>query len=373
LQKVPELLKQHGWRSVALFTGSKSFRDTEGWNTFSTMCTDSGITLHPFIASGEPSPEFIDQSVESLRSSPADAVLSIGGGSVIDSGKAVSAMLAHEGSVRDYLEGVGEKKPTGEKIPFMALPTTSGTGSEASKNAVISEVGEKGFKKSLRHDSFVPDYAVIDPELVVSCPESITAASGLDAITQLMEAFVSTKASPMTDSLAIGGLMAAGRSFDTAVSEGTNLQARSDMAYAAFISGITLANAGLGLVHGIASPLGGHYPIPHGVACGTLIAEATRLIIDRLFDMEEPDNPALLKYAECGKYLRISNEGGVEENCDYLVSRLEQWIDTFSIPTLSEFGIQEDDLETIAQEAGIKNTPVELSKEDIVSILKKRL
>jgi alcohol dehydrogenase class IV len=294
-------------------------------------------------------------------------------------------MIRHEKPLKTYLEGVGSEKPTGEKVPFIAVPTTAGTGSEASKNAVISEIGPEGFKKSLRHDNFVPDIAVIDPELALSCPASVTAASGLDAITQIIEGYVSTKSSPMTDSLSVGGLKAAGRSFEKAVTDGTDLEARADMAYAAYISGVVLANAGLGVVHGIAGPLGGLHPVPHGVVCGTLIGEATRMIIDNLFEMGDEGFPALRKYAEAGTFLRAINKstdtsaekaadrGNIREKCDLLIETLRSWVDRYKIPKLGEYGIEEQHLGGIAKLSGLKNTPVELSKQEIITILKKRL
>jgi len=218
-----------------------------------------GLSLRRYPVSGEPSPEVVDRIAASLE---ADVVVAIGGGSAIDAGKAVAAMAEEGGSIVDYLEEVGTKPPTGRRRFLVAVPTTAGTGSEATANAVISRVGASGFKKSLRHEGYIPDIALIDPELALDCPPAVTAASGLDAITQLLEGFVSTGGNPLTDALGRSGLATAGRSFSRAVHEG-DLIARSAMAYAAYLSGVILAIAGLGIVHGIASPLGGAYPVPH--------------------------------------------------------------------------------------------------------------
>ena len=180
-------------------------------------------------------------------------------------------MLPLSDGIINYLEGV-ELNPPGSTVSFIAVPTTAGTGSEATKNAVISSIGESGFKKSLRHDNFIPDIAVIDPQLMLSCPETLTAACGLDAIAQLLESYVSSKSNPITDALAFDALTKAIPAFEVAVKDGhKNLEARASMAYGALISGITLANAGLGIVHGFASPIGGFFDIPHGVVCGTLL------------------------------------------------------------------------------------------------------
>lgn len=373
LNRLPSILNEKQYRTVALFTGKNSFLQSEHWNMLQDRLSENGIGWNRFSVSGEPTVELIDKYTEQCRSESIDAVVSIGGGSVIDTGKAVSAMVGASGSIADYLEGVGSKKPNGKKMPMFAVPTTAGTGSEATKNAVISKTGPNGFKKSLRHDNYVPDVAVIDPELSVTCPPAVTASSGLDAITQLMEAYVSTKASPITDSLVIGALIAAGRSFEKAVTNGEDLQGRADMAYAAFISGVTLANAGLGVVHGIAGPLGAVAPIPHGVACGTLLAVATRLIIERLFINEEENSRVLKKYADIGTYLFRRDAGSTKKNCDRLLFCLDDWTERFHIPKLSDYRIDEELLNSVVSKCGSKNSPVELSKEDMLTLLTERL
>lgn len=197
--------------------------------------------------------------------------MAIGGGSVIDCGKAVAAMLVEDGSVQDYLEGVGTRKPSGAKIPFIAVPTTAGTGSEATKNAVVCDRKE-GYKKSLRHDAYMPDVAVIDPELTMTAPRPVTIACGLDAVSQLIESYTSTKANVFTDSLALTALSHASESLlPHCLDQGNDISLRGKMSYAALISGITLSHAGLGAVHGMAGPLGGLFPVPHGVTCGKLL------------------------------------------------------------------------------------------------------
>lgn len=375
LKKLPDLLIERNFRTLTVLTGGKSFRDSDSWNTLVDALAKLDVSMRDYTVRGEPSPERVDEISGELRSNPPDCVLSIGGGSVIDAGKAVSAMIRHEGSVEEYLEGVGSKTPKGNKVFFIALPTTSGTGSEATKNAVISRPGKGGFKKSLRHDAFVPDIALIDPELTVSCPADITAASGMDAVTQLLEGFVSTNASPITDSLAMGGIMSAGAAFPRAVEQGENdLEARTHMAYAAMLSGTVLANAGLGVVHGIAGYIGGLYPsAPHGAVCGTLLAKATDIIIEKLFDREEENNIPLLKYAEAGKYLTGRDFGSVEDNCKSLVDRFYLWTEKYDLPRLSSFGITVEGCRDIAAGSGRKNTPVPLTDDDCFEICTHRL
>ncbi len=206
-------------------------------------------------------------------------------------------------SVIDYLEGVGTRTPSGSRIGLAAVPTTSGTGSEATKNAVISRLGEQGFKKSLRHDRYVPDLAILDGSLITSCPASVTAASGLDAVTQLLEAYVSTASSAFTDMIAIEGLTLAAGVLESLVC-GTlsdDPEARTVMAYAAYLSGVALANANLGVVHGAASALGGRRPIAHGVVCGTLLHASQKAIIHHLaLDESREAEAALHKYSQAG-------------------------------------------------------------------------
>ncbi len=373
IAQLPKLIGQNG-RRVLLVTGSASFPHSAHFETLMRALKKNDITGFHAAVSGEPSPTFVDQIVDRYRGEHLDWVVSIGGGSAVDAGKAISAMLPQEGSVTAYLEGMETKKHDGRKIPFIAIPTSSGTGAEATKNAVLSEIGPHGFKSSLRHDCFVPDIALIDPELMCSCPPEVTAACSLDALTQLLEAYVSTKATPMTDALALSGMEHAAIGLLPAFERGaTDLAARSHMAYAALLSGITLANAGLGVIHGFAAPIGGYFEVPHGVVCGTLIGEATRITINALFDDPKKNHAALKKYANAGVLLSGESHVSLKRDCDLLVETLQKWIKITRIPRLGNYGITRHDFSKIIDRTTGKNSPIPLNREQMEAILEVRL
>lgn len=374
---LPKLIRQRG-QKMLLLTGSSSFVRSPHYQQLADALKAAGIDFFQAAVSGEPSPTFVDQIVERYREEKPDCVVAIGGGSVVDAGKAISAMLPQQDSVTCYLECMETKQHDGRKTPFIAVPTSSGTGAEASKNAVLSDIGHQGYKSSLRHDRFVPDIALIDPELMLSCPPDVTAACGLDALTQLLESYVSTKASPITDALALSGLEHVAAGFLHAVEKGADdIEARSHMAYAALLSGITLANAGLGVVHGFAAPLGGYHPIPHGVVCGTLVGEATRVTIETLRaapESHQAANPlALRKYAKAGAVLARKHPRSTEHDGDLLVRTLHDWIERTRIPRLAQYGIGEADFAAIVARTNGKNSPATLNQEQLLSILKARL
>ena len=369
---IGKYIKNTGADKVALFTGYSSFRKTEHWDNLCRVIRETGAEIIDFKVGGEPSPDIVDTAAAELKRRGAGAVVAVGGGSVLDAGKAVSAMVMSEGSVKDYLEGVGSRIPDGRKLPLIAVPTTSGTGSEATKNAVISSVGRSGFKKSLRHDNYVPDAAVIDPELIVSCPPEVTAASGMDALTQLIESYVSTGASVFTDSIVSEAIRIAGRSLEAAVFNGKDPDARAGMAWASYVSGISLANAGLGVIHGIASPAGAYTEIPHGVVCGSLLSEATKYIIAKLLKTD-PDSEGLRKYGEAGEFLTGRKGSSVMERCRILTDHLDFLTDKLGIPGLSSYGFKDDIVNLVAEKSGGKNSPVSLDTDDIRKIIQSRL
>ena len=367
---LPGLIKRYG-NSILLVTGRNSFLKSDASEKLSAGLEENGIIYHRVIISGEPSPDVVDKAVKEYGRLPVDVVVSIGGGSAIDAGKAISAMMYKDDPLEVYLEGVGTKDHPGTKVPFIAVPTTSGTGSEATKNAVISRTGKNGFKKSLRHDNLVPDIAVIDPELTLSCTPSVTAASGMDCFTQLTEAYLSDKACEYTDAFALEGLKALKSSLVPAFIHGDDIEARTNMSFAALTSGICLANAGLGVVHGFASSIGGLFDISHGLVCGTLMASANKVIVNRL-RAKSPDNTALKKYVVLGKIFLDEKKRPDSYYIDGFVDYLYDITDQLALPGLKKSGIQENALREIASLTDNKNNPVKLDTDDMTEILSER-
>jgi alcohol dehydrogenase class IV len=376
LNEIYQIIPKFG-NNVLFVIGGSSLKRSGKWNEISNEMQKNSIKYSLVSVDNEPSPTLIDEIAANYRDKNIDLVIGIGGGSVTDAAKAISAMIPKEDSVKNYLEGIGTKTHDGEKIPYIAIPTTSGTGSEATKNAVISEVGPEGFKKSLRHDNLIPNIAIIDPELMISCPPSITAACGMDAFTQLLEAYVSTNSSPMTDALSYSGMKFMSKNMISACSNGaSDVKVRAAMAYGSLMSGITLANAGLGIVHGLASPIGGFFDIPHGVVCGTLLAEATRINIKNLKVMGATGKEGLKKHADIGALLSGNNfvgEGEIDKYCSILIEMLDKWTEELKIDKLGKYGLTSDDIEKIIKNASLKNNPVNLTKEDIKKIILNRL
>ena len=370
-EELPSIIKKYG-NTVLIITGASSFKSSDLGKKLLDRLENEKLEIFRVRIIKEPSPSDVDEIVREYYHRNVNVVVAVGGGSALDTGKAVSAMLHSGENVRDYLEGVGTKVHSGIKLPFIAIPTTSGTGSETTNNAVISEVGEKGFKRSLRHSNFVPDYAIVDPELVLSCPAEITAASGMDAFSQLLESYLSNKACLLTDSLAIEGLKCVKRSLLKACSKGNNLEARSDMAYAAMISGITLSNAGLGVVHGFASSLGGYFDIPHGIACGTLMGIANRINVEVLFENED-DVFTLDKYVTAGRIFADATGRDDRYYAQTLVDYIEGLIKTLNLPRLGSFGVKTEHLDKLISSTSLKNNPVVLDKEDLKDIILARL
>ncbi len=402
------VVREFGRKALVAVRGP-GFTDTSDWVRLLVALETAGVDVAVEAVSGEPSPTLVDEIVarhrgvaprSGSRSGPAvaspsapdrqtqiEVVVGIGGGSVLDTAKAVAGLLIPGNSVMDHLEGVGPQLPyAGPSVPFIAVPTTAGTGSEATRNAVLSVQGEGGFKKSFRDESLVARVAILDPDLLGSCPPALIAANGMDALTQLLEAYTSTRANPFTDALALYGLAcardglpvwfeeaAAGRGAEGPGSAAA--VARERMAYAALCSGICLAQAGLGAVHGLASPLGAQYPIPHGVACGATLVAATRVNVAAL-ESREPANPGLARYAAAGRLMSGIATSDDGEARSALVYALDSLTARLAVPRLSAFGIADSSIPALVADSrgsSMKTNPITLTDEEIASILRASL
>jgi alcohol dehydrogenase class IV len=334
--------------------------------------TALGIETTIFQVTGEPDTESVIDALVLAREDRSELVIAVGGGSVIDTGKAIAALIQGEGDLFDYLEVVGQGKPLqNPKKPLIAVPTTAGTGAEVTANAVIASRAHN-VKVSLRHPQMLPTIALIDPLLTHSQPPSITAGSGLDALTQLIEPFVSISASPFTDSLCREGLARVRTALRAAYHDGSNAQAREDMCLASLLSGIALANAKLGAVHGIAGPLGGMVTAPHGQLCAALLVAVMRTNIRSLQSRKGPEN-GLRRYREIAEILLDQRGVSAEEGIDWI----EQLVKELRIEDLGFWGVSEEMIPDIVEKAmkanSMKGNPVELSLKDIQNIVEKSL
>ena len=373
LKELPSLARGFG-SHLLLVTGHQSFSHSESGLWLDAELAANGFSVERVSITGEPSPDAIDGIVAALKAQSIDLVIGIGGGSVLDAAKAIAGLLKPQNSVMDHLEGVGPELPyEGPATPFIAVPTTAGTGSEATRNAVLSRHGANGFKKSFRDDALMARYALIDPDLLRTCPKPLVAANGMDALTQLIEAFVSLRANPMTDALALSGIALASKGLRQWYHGVEEADGRSAMAYAALQSGICLAQAGLGSVHGLAQPLGSFFPIGHGVVCGTLLAEATAVNLEALHQ-RSPGDIALSKYAEVGRVLLERHDLDQESALTLLIDYLRKLREELSLPGLGALGVLREDFERIvahSRGSSMKTNPILLEDSEIATILER--
>lgn len=371
-QLVPLLLEQG--REVLIVTGGNSFLDSAFWPRLKADLEKAGAGYAVARIRGEPSPGQVDTIVRRYAREGIDCVVGIGGGSALDAGKAIAGLLPNRRPVRDFLEGVGRPHEyRGPALPFVAVPTTAGTGSELTRNAVITETGPDGFKKSFRNDLLLPRLAVVDPDMLATCPARVMLGNALDAVTQLLESLVSTRASVFTDALAWDGLRAFAQGFQP--DRDQPVKDASKLAYAAMISGICLTQAGLGSVHGFASPLGAFFSIPHGLACGTMLAACTEMNI-RLLKARAGEHPALTKYAQA--YHILTGQEVQTESVDpmELADLFHQWTSQCELPRLSELGVKASDFPRLVAASGgnsMKTNPVVLNDSELETILRHRL
>ncbi len=320
----------------------------------------------------EPDLELVRRGAALAREEGCDVVVGIGGGAVIDAAKAVAALATNAGEVLDYLEVIGQGRPlTTPPLPVVAVPTTAGTGSEVTRNAVITSPVHR-VKVSLRSPLLLPRVAVIDPELTYDLPPQLTATTGLDALAQLLEPFVSTRANPVTDGLCREALPRLARSLRRAASHGRDVAAREDMAFASLCGGLALANAGLGAVHGLAAPLGGLLGAPHGALCAALLS-ATVAVNLRALRMREPGSEALGRYQEAARRLT----GRATAQAEDLVGWIERLVIDLAIPPLSSWGLTTAQVEDVAEKAlaasSMKANPVALTREELMAALESAL
>jgi alcohol dehydrogenase len=376
ITQVPKLAQSYGEKAL-LVTGRRSFRESRHWKELHDGLGVRGMSWETASVEEEPSPQMVDDTVSQLRNAGIDVVIGVGGGATLDTAKAIAGLLRVEHSVLDFLEGVGRGvRYKGPAVPSIAVPTTAGTGSEATRNSVLSQRGQGGFKRSFRHEALVPQFAVVDPTLLETCPPDVIAADGMDATTQLIESYTSSRSNPVTDALALSGLEAARDGLWEWHSQGPDSAAgRRKMAYAALMSGIALAQTGLGAVHGLASPLGAYFPISHGVVCGTLVAAATDVNIRALAE-REPHNPAMWKYAHLGRLLAGVGDGDEAAQRIALVGLLNDWTERLALPRLSIYGVRETHFNVLVQDSrgsSMKTNPIALDDDEIAEILRRRL
>lgn len=361
LNRLATLAKPLG-KKVFLIGGSSLSRFTPAIK----QLEHENLAYVTFQISGEPSIDTVLRGLEKAKSWACDLVISIGGGSVIDTGKAITALLRNPGDPLDYLEVVGKGQPLQKPAaPFIAIPTTSGTGSEVTQNAVLS-VPEKQVKVSMRSPFMLPKIALVDPELTYDLPKDITAYTGMDALTQCLEPFVSNAANPITDSFCREGLKRAATSLKATYQN--DKEARADMSLASLMGGLALANAKLGAVHGFAGPLGGMIPAPHGALCARLLPFVVEANIKAL----KIDSPALSRYQEIAQIF-VSPQATTED----LIAYLAQLIIDLEIPPLSHWGLSEHHIPDVVSKAknasSMKGNPVVLSESELSEVLKKAL
>lgn len=325
-----------------------------------------------FAVAKEPSISLVRQGVEIFRSAGCDLVIAIGGGSAIDAGKAIAAAAANAGDLLDYLEVIGKGQPL-ESVPhpFIAVPTTAGTGSEVTRNAVLG-APEHGVKVSLRSPLMLPRVAIVDPSLTLGLPPDVTASTGLDALTQLIEAYVSSRANPLTDSLCRDGIRYASESLPRAFRDGSDTEARSGMAYASLLGGLALANAGLGVVHGFAAPIGGMFDAPHGAVCAALLAAGMRANIAALRE-REPFSYALERYREIARVLTKNSEAMPEDGAQWVHDLTMQ----LAISPLGAYGVGQRDVPDLTEKASransMKANPLVLTAAELAAVIESSL
>ncbi len=328
----------------------------------------AGLAPTIFSVSGEPTVDTARAGVQQASAAGCDLVIGLGGGSVLDTGKAIAALLTNCGDPLDYLEVVGQGQPlTQPSAPYLAIPTTAGTGAEVTRNAVLGSPDHR-VKASLRSPFMLPTVAIVDPELTHSVPPDVTAATGLDALTQCIEPFVSSRANPLTDAFCREGIHRAARSLRRAYADGSDAAAREDMALASLCGGLALANAGLGAVHGFAGPIGGMFPAPHGAICAILLPPVMAANVGALQE-RAPSSPVLARYTEVARLLTGRTDADAADG----VAWIAELVEVLQVPRLAAYGITAVDIPDIVlksqQASSMKANPITLTAGELSAIL----
>jgi alcohol dehydrogenase class IV len=361
------LAKEFGRRALVV-TG----RDSSRAERVLASLRFAGVSAVTFSVPGEPELKTVEQGVKLAKAGRCELVIGFGGGSALDAAKAIAAMLTNDSELLDYVEIIGRGQPLAKpSAPFIAIPTTAGTGAEVTRNAVLASP-EHRLKVSLRSPLMLARAAVVDPELTCDLPPALTASTGIDALTQLIEPFVCNRANPMTDGLCIEGLRRTARSLRIAFSKGKDKDAREDMAVASLFGGLALSNAGLGAVHGFAGPIGGSFPAPHGAICAALLPHVMAMNL-RALRQRVPNGPALYRYEEAAWWLT----GDSKAKADDGVKWVRALVLDLKVPQLGSFGIRREHFADLVAKAAnassMKANPIMLTPEELTEILEQAL
>jgi len=355
---LPELVRTFGTRPLVV-TGACRER---------AQSLVSTLSAETFAVPGEPTVDLVREGTRHAQNAACDVIVSLGGGSVIDAGKAIATVVTNGGEPLEFLEVVGKGRTIAvPSLPFIAVPTTAGTGTEVTRNAVLGST-EHGVKASLRSPLMLPRIALIDPELTYGLPPSVTASTGLDALTQLIEPYVSARANPLVDALCVEGIRRVAGALRRAYHDGTDSEARCDMSLASLFGGLALANAGLGVVHGFAAPLGGSWKAPHGALCAVLLTHgmATNLAALRA---RAPQHPALERYAVIARLLTGRSEASAEEGIEWVRALCAE----LNVPALRAWGVTQADLPAVVEKAArassMQVNPIPLTAEELLAVV----
>jgi len=363
VKELSSLLNQFGKRVMVIHTHNRHHLEE-----IEAILSERNNTYVFFKVTGEPTIQTVSDAVSIARDFKCELIISIGGGSVIDCGKATAALVTNPGEITDYLEVIGLGKPILSKpVPLIAIPTTSGTGSEVTKNAVLG-VPQRRIKVSMRHNWLIPLIAIIDPELTHSMPPQITAYTGMDAFTQVIEPYISNKANFMTDVFCREAIQLASKNLLLAYKDGMNINARAKMSFVSLMGGFCLANAGLGAVHGLAGPIGGMYDSHHGAICASLLPYVLETNINALRS-RDAENPIIDRFNEIGRLITGLNDANYEDGLNYIKKLCIE----LKIPRLSQLGILKEDFQLIAEKSSssssMQGNPIKLNQEEILKIL----